>query len=272
MTAPTFEKAEESQASMLPTRPDHSGRKVVNLVKKVAPRLAGWISKKRFRTCRPPVGWIRFGSLGRLQPVSAVWGHDRGSPINRHYIESFLSNHADDIHGRVLEVADNKYTVRFGGERVIKSDILHNSLDNSNATIVSDLAKAENIPDNLFDCIILTQVMQYIYDSRAAVRTLHRILKPGGVMLATLPGLEKVSVVDDARWGDYWRFTEKSGNVLFTEAFGAGNVKTHSYGNVFSAIASLMGLSQEDVQLHDLNAASADFPVIVAVRAVKSVT
>jgi len=270
MTSSTSDKIEQHQSPPPAAGPNRSGRKVVNLIKKIAPGFAGWVSKKRFRTCRPPVGWVRFGSLRRLQPVSAVWGHDRGFPINRHYIESFLNDHAGDIQGRVLEVADNKYTVRFGGARVTKSDILHASEGNPNATIVSDLAKADNIPDNLFDCIILTQVMQYIYDSRSAARNLHRILKPSGVLLATLPGLEKVSIMDDTRWGDYWRFTEKSGSMLFVEAFGAAHVKTHSYGNVFSAVTSLMGLSQEDVQVHELDAMAAEFPVIVAVRAVKA--
>lgn len=239
-------------------------------VRTLLPRPArAWVSRKRFLTCRPPVGWVRFGSLRRTKPISAAWGHDRGRPINRHYIESFVAGHAADIRGRVLEVADDRYTVAFGGSRVTHSDVLHATPGNPRATLVGDLATADHLPADAFDCVILTQVMQYIRDGAAAARHLHRILKPGGVVLVTLPGLEKVSAPDDAQWGDYWRFTPTSATALFAEAFGAANVATHTYGNVFAAVASLAGLSQEDVRQGELDVVDKDFPVVIAVRAQK---
>ena len=151
-----------------------------SLIKSVLPTtIWDWIATKRFPTCRPPVGWVNFGSFRRVTPISADWGISRGHPIDRYYIESFLREHGADIRGRVLEVADNNYTVQFGGDRVTKSDILHATPDNPGATFVGDLATADNLPSQAFDCVILTQVMQYIYDDRAAVRNLWRILKPG---------------------------------------------------------------------------------------------
>ena len=240
-------------------------------IRTLLPRPArAWVSRKRFLTCHPPVGWVRFGSLRRMRPISAAWGHDRGRPINRHYIDSFVADHAADIRGRVLEVADDRYTAACGGSRVTQSDILHATPGNPRATFVGDLAKADHLPADAFDCVILTQVMQYIRDGAAAARHLHRILKPGGIVLATLPGLEKVSAPDDAQWGDYWRFTATSAGALFTEAFGASNVKTRTYGNVFAAVASLAGLSQEDVRPSELDVVDEDFPVIIAVRAQKA--
>jgi SAM-dependent methyltransferase len=237
-------------------------------VRTLLPRPArAWVSRKRFLTCRPPVGWVRFGSLRRTKPISAAWGHDRGRPINRHYIESFVAGHAADIRGRVLEVADDRYTLAFGGSRVTHSDVLHATPGNPRATLVGDLATADHLPADAFDCVILTQVMQYIRDGAAAARHLHRILKPGGVVLVTLPGLEKVSAPDDAQWGDYWRFTPTSAAALFAGAFGATNVTTRTYGNVFAAVASLAGLSQEDVRQGELDVVDKDFPVVIAVRA-----
>ena len=46
-----------------------------------------------------------FGALRRLQPFSTVFGSDRGTCIDRYYIERFLAANSSDIHGRVLEVA-----------------------------------------------------------------------------------------------------------------------------------------------------------------------
>ena len=108
-------------------------------------------------TAGPRVGRVRFGSLRRLTPISRTFGFDRGLPIDRHYIERFLSAHAGDIRGDVLEIGDNAYTRRFGGERVTKSDVLHVSEGNPDATIVGDLTCADFIPSDSFDCVILTQ-------------------------------------------------------------------------------------------------------------------
>ena len=52
----------------------------------------------------PPLGRVDFGDLRRLTPISKDWGYDRGKPIDRYYIERFLSLYKEDIRGRVLEV------------------------------------------------------------------------------------------------------------------------------------------------------------------------
>jgi ubiquinone/menaquinone biosynthesis C-methylase UbiE len=112
---------------------------------------------------------------------------------------------------------------------VTASDVLHIVEGNPQATIVGDLACADHIPSNLFDCIILTQTLQCIYDVRAAIGTLYRILKPGGVVLATFPGITKISHRD---WGYtwYWNFTARSARRLFEEAFPADQVQVEATG------------------------------------------
>ena len=67
-------------------------------------------------------------------------------------------------------------------------DILMATEGNPQATIVGDLTDAPQIPSDAFDCAIVTQTLQFVYDVRAALATLHRILAPGGVLLATVPG------------------------------------------------------------------------------------
>src|SRR3712207_5592488 len=45
---------------------------------------------------------VDFGDLRRTRPLSAQWGFDRGLPIDRYYIEGFLSANAADVGGCVL--------------------------------------------------------------------------------------------------------------------------------------------------------------------------
>ena len=159
-----------------------------SIAKKIVPLSSrNWMRLQQRRLNRLPL--IRrlgpFGRLHRLKPYRPLFGFGYGQCVDRYYIEKFLSAHAADIYGRVLEVADNSYTCRFGGTRVIRSDVLHITPDNPRATIVADLTCADDvIPSQAFDCIILTQTLEVIYDVRAALRTVHRALKPGGVLFS----------------------------------------------------------------------------------------
>jgi SAM-dependent methyltransferase len=178
---------------------------------------------------RPILAWyrrprpVRWGNLRRLTPLSQVFGLDRGQPIDRYYIEEFLQNHVDDIHGRVLEIGDRGYTRKFGGNRVTRSDVLHAVPGNKQANLVGDLTTGENIPQDAFNCLILTQLFNVVYDVEAAITNCYRALKNNGVLLATFPGITQISRYDMDRWGDYWRFTSLSARRLFEEVFSAGH-------------------------------------------------
>jgi SAM-dependent methyltransferase len=221
------------------------------------------------RRGRPPVGQVDFGSLRRVNPISSLFGYDRGRPIDRYYIEEdFLARHRDDIRGHVLEIGDASYTREFGGDQVAVSDVLHVDEGNPQATIVADLSSADHIPSDTFDCIILTQTLHLIYDVRSAIQTLHRILKPEGVLLATFPGISQIT---RSRWGDqwYWAFTRLSARRLFEESFPATNVEVEAHGNVLAAISFLHGLAAEELREQELKSHTPGYEVIVTVRAVK---
>jgi SAM-dependent methyltransferase len=207
------------------------------------------------------------GSLRRTTPLSDVWGRDRGTPVDRYYIDSFLAEHADEIRGDVLELLDSEYTDRFGSG-VSKRDVLDIDPANSRATVVADLAAADEIASAAYDCFILTQTLQFIYDVRAAVRHAHRILRPGGVVLCTVPSVSRVARRNlDS---EHWRFTQASCGRLFGDVFGPDAVRVRSYGNVLACVAFLAGLAAEELTPGELDFEDAYFPLIVSVRAQRS--
>jgi SAM-dependent methyltransferase len=228
-----------------------------------------WVAARHRLLGIPRTGHVSFGDLRRVEPIGRHFGTDRGEAIDRHYIEAFLESRSGDIRGRVLEVGDDSYTRKFGGERVTRSDVLHIDSGNPRATIVADLTNAPQIPDGSFDCIILTQVLHLIYDAPSAVRTLHRILKPGGVLLLTTPGLCQVphGTVWAHTW--YWAFTRLATMRMLEEAFGEGRVAVDSSGNVLSATAMLYGLAAQDLGASELQVHDPDYPVIITARAQK---
>lgn len=217
----------------------------------------------------PPVGAVDFGDLRRLTPISRDFGRDRGQPIDRYYIEQFLAQHADDVQGRVLEIGESTYTRRFGGARVTQADVLDLPRDNPNATIEADLAHGDDLPESQFNCIIFTQTLQYVYDAPAAVATLHRLLKPGGVLLASFPVISQICRFDMDRWGDFWRFTTASVLRLLSGAFETENVAVTAHGNVLVAISFLTGLSAHELTTQELDYHDPDYQLVITARAVK---
>jgi SAM-dependent methyltransferase len=239
----------------------------------LSPKQRAWIGsmQRKYGLQWPRRGTVSFGDLRRVTPVSASFGMDRGRPIDRHYIEAFLVSNADAICGRTLELGDAYYIHRYGAGRVTNPEVLHYVEGNPEATIVADLTDAPHIASDSFDCIIFTQTLQMIWDMNAALATLHRILKPGGVLLLTTSGISKIGRRlgrDD--WGEYWRLTAPAVERMAAEQFPGCTAKISTYGNVLSASAYLQGLALEELEPAELDFVDPDFEVIIGARIQKA--
>ena len=212
---------------------------------------------------------IDFGDFHGTEPISDQFGFDRGTPVDRYYIEDFLSKNADAIRGRTLEIGDDEYTARFGGSQTAKRDVLHVHAQNPAATIVGDLGVPNTLPVDAFDCAVITQTIHLIWDMKAAVEELKRGLKPGGILLLTVPGITQV---DRDEWGAgwYWSLTQMSAKRLFEEVFGEGNVVRGCYGNVYAATSFLQGLAVDEVSTDKLDVYDPAYPMIITIRATKA--
>ncbi|HKP31433.1 MAG TPA: glycosyltransferase [Chitinophagaceae bacterium] len=241
-----------------------------NLIKKISPSFLLRFAHKMgvYKSYRPPIGKIVRGDLESVAPFSTEFGFDRGGPVDRYYIENFLKKYSSDIKGRVLEIGDNEYTVMFGGNKVEKSDILHVEERNAKATFIADLSNAPNLPDNSFDCIILTQTLHLIYDFHAAIATCYRILKEGGVLLMTTPG---ITSIDQDEWNSkwYWSFTINSIRKILQKNFDSEKIEIVSYGNVYAATSFLYGMGLPEVSKEKLDFKDRYYEVIITARVVK---
>lgn len=230
--------------------------------------LRGIHNSGRKRAYKPAVGQVFLGDLDREVPFSQEFGFDRGGAIDRYYIENFLQRESGSIKGRVLEIGDDYYTNLYGGDRVTKRDILHVNAENKAATIVGDISHAPQIPNDTFDCIILTQTLHLIYNFEDAIHTCFRILKPGGTLLLTVPG---ITPIDHDEWNTtwYWSFTDKALRKLMENTFPGGEIDIQSYGNVHVASAFLYGMGINEVSKQKLDYRDPHFQVINTLKAVK---
>lgn len=210
---------------------------------------------------------LRLGVLSRTAPVSRRWGTERGTPLDRYYIECFLEKNRGFVRGAVFEVKDSDYTLRFG-TAVTRSEVIDIDPGNEKATIIADLADCDDLAGEQFDCFICTQTLQLIYDFKAAVANAYRLLKPGGTLLLTVPSVSRI-VVHHGEQLDYWRFTLASCRRIFGEQFGDDQVEVTTYGNPMTGAAFLHGLAMEEIPAQKLDVHEAYFPVLCGVRATR---
>lgn len=221
-----------------------------------------------FRSFNRRVFKTNWKDFRNTQPFSEVFGKDRGTPIDRYYIEKFLENNSSLISKTVIEIGDNYYTQKFG-QTVVKSEVLHFTPGNPLATIIGDLCKKETLPEAVADCFVCTQTLNFIYDFRAAIEGAYYMLKENGVALFTVAGISQISRYDMDRWGDYWRFTSKSAQKIFSEVFGEENVSVQNFGNVLTSIAFLEGIASEELKSEELLYTDNNYQMLITVIASK---
>lgn len=215
---------------------------------------------------RPKKGYFLFFKQERsLNPISSCYGFDRGTPIDRYYIECFLKKYKKDVCGRCLEITDNTYTKRFGAKKISKSDVLDIDKKNKKANIYGDLRDLKNIDNSIYDCIIATQTFGVIDEYQKAISECYRILKPGGTLLATVSALGVAAQLESS----FWRFTQTSVKYAFGKLFSPEKFEINSYGNVLSGQAFWVGIAAQELSREELDYNDPHYAVIVGIKATK---
>lgn len=200
-----------------------------------------------------------------LMPISDKFGYDRGTPIDRYYIEKFIEQHKEKIHGRCLEVHDDAYIKRFGENRVTQSDVVDIDTNNKLATIYTDLSKAHIIPDDTYDTLIITQTIGLIPEHEKAVGHLYRILKPGGTLLLTASAMGPYITNGNG----FWRYSIKSFHYLLEKFFAKEQVSIEAYGNALTGQGFWVGLAVEEFTQKQMDFKDERFPILITAIASK---
>jgi SAM-dependent methyltransferase len=258
--------APRSVAEYTSKKASHFGR---NTFKTIVPAsfrrlMAKWLDIVQHRA----IGHIRFGDLRQVIPLGREFSDNRGLLIDSYYFENFIARNTNDINGHVLEIGGDYYTQKFSEGRVTNSNVLHLP-NNSRITTLEDMSFAGHLPSKAFDCIILPPTLHLIYKLSATVKTLHNLLKPGGKLLAIVPGINRINYNGSVESG-YWMFTSRTVHRLFREVFPEEFIKIETYGNVLAATALLHGLTVEELRREELDYTDPHYQVAITIRAVKA--
>lgn len=203
----------------------------------------------------------------RVKPHSEIFGYDRGTEIARFYIDKFIDENKNIIHGNCLEFQEPTYLLKFSDPSKIKINVIHQDDSNPMANFVADLTLPNTVPSNYFDCIICTHVLHVVFEKSKFISELERILKPGGYLIIAVPG---ISMCDYA-WNELWRFTELGVKLLLEQTFPKELVNVKGYGNSLVAAGEIRGLASEEFSLKELNYTDGRFSVEVCAIAQKKI-
>ena len=150
----------------------------------------------------------RWGNLRRVEPFSKSFGSDRGKPVDRYYLDRFLDAQPRADHGPGA-----------GSAGAVVHEAFRRGPDESHtvdinpgfqATYVCDLADGAPIPSDYYDCFLAPNTLQHLLDLHPALRTMLRVVKPGGTVLASAAML--LPLIPEG--GDYWRLTPEGWRIV----------------------------------------------------------
>jgi SAM-dependent methyltransferase len=132
-------------------------------------------------------------------------------------VTNFLSRIAEICNanpGKILDIGPQNYK---GITPFLKEGIVVETLDidpKSNCTYIGDICHKNNcLPDNYFDYVICTEVLEHTLQPFAAVTEIWRILKSGGVFFLSVPFNFRIHGPSP----DCWRFTEDGLRALLAD-------------------------------------------------------
>jgi SAM-dependent methyltransferase len=206
----------------------------------------------------------QWGNLRRTEPFSDQFGFDRGTPIDRFYLERFLDQERAAIRGQVLEIQVSGYAKTFGRD-LSRIDTLDISPQFS-PTYHCDLADAGSVvPSDAYDCFLLPNTLQHLARIEEALVQALRIVKPGGVILASAAGLLRLTEADE----DFWRLSAAGWRQMAARAWPGCAIDVRAHGNCLAAVAGLYGLAVEELTRDELEFEDERFPVLTTIKCVK---
>jgi SAM-dependent methyltransferase len=117
----------------------------------------------------------------------------------------------------------------------------YRGIDFEDGPAVDDVGSAESLPypDASFDLVLCTQVLEHLDDPLAAIREMHRVLRPGGVALLSTHGVHVFHPDPPDSGRDYWRWTHAGLERLLLSGGSWASIRVRAQGNAIACVVTL---------------------------------
>jgi len=153
--------------------------------------------------------------------------------ITREVINKFLPH----IKGRVLDLGAGSAKYK---EMILKKALEYRSCDAVKNKNIDDICDVLNLPypQESFDTIISTQVMEHVKNPFKMAEQIFKVLKPGGKVIVTAPFLIPMHSDPD----DYFRFTASGLSEIFKQS-SFTIIESGCYGGFFMVLSEMIHFS-----------------------------
>lgn len=97
-------------------------------------------------------------------------------------------------------------------------------------TWIADVCDMPDVPANRFDTVVCHQVLEHVSQPWRALAELHRVTKPGGTIILSVPHLNRLHELPH----DYFRFTQAGTRSLLNAAGFTSVESLDAYGGLLS--------------------------------------
>jgi hypothetical protein len=231
------------------------------------------VKRGRHWTTWPLLRSLRAAQFRRMAPFGK--GKSGGLSIIRYYWADFLEQHAGDIKGRALEVEEIVILRDYGGPAVTQAEAIDLTAHHGEVKVVADLARADHVPSDSYDCFVLPFSTAVIYDIEAALYHAVRILKPGGVLLTNFwcmdyyfhHGLNMHT--GGTLYMAHWPTPLQAHNWLHALGLNERDYVLQTYGNLMARMAFLLNLPAKEMTVEERDTVDEGQPLSLCLRVVK---
>jgi len=210
----------------------------------------------------PPRGTVDWGSLRRAHPICKRFGFSRGTPIDRYYLDKFLSQVRDRVVGETVEIGGAKQNRDMYRLTNVSNYMTIDSEAHPYVDVVGDAHDSTLLAAESVDSILALNVLEHCADPWLVAKNMHRWLRTGGCAFCMVPNAQRVHNFPR----DYWRPLPDGVNWLFREF---SSRELFQYGNPTSVVAAHLGIAAEELTQAELDAPHPDYPVATCIVATK---